>query len=73
MDVVQLSHGCKATTRRQFIFYHQVPKSSLYSFDRPRKDERLIQTWSHPVFLNPGPFNWESSALTTKLLLVYMI
>ena len=29
-----------------------VPDTSL---DRPRKDERLSQAWSHPVVLNPDP------------------
>ena len=30
-----------ATSRRQFTFYHSVPRYSWYSFYRPRKDERL--------------------------------
>ena len=29
-----------ATSRRQFTFYHSVPRNSWYSFYRPRKDER---------------------------------
>ena len=37
----------------------------IYSFYQPRKDERLSQPWSHPVVLNMGPLDWESSALTT--------
>ena len=36
---------------------------------QPRKDERLSRPWSHPVVLNTGPLDWESSALTTRLLL----
>ena len=36
-----------ATKRRQFTFYHWVPMSFGYSFDRPRKDERLSVPWSH--------------------------
>ena len=43
MDAVQLSQGYRATTRRQFTFYHLVPRSFWYSFDRPLKDERLSQ------------------------------
>ena len=41
-----------ATSRRQFTFYHLVPRYSWYSFYRPRKDERLSRPWSHPVVLN---------------------
>ena len=33
---------------------------------RPRKDERLSRPWSHPVVLNTGPLDLESTALTTK-------
>ena len=55
-----------ATSRRQFTFYHSVPRNSWYSFYRPRKDERLSQLWSHPVVLNTGPLDWESRALTTR-------
>ena len=29
----------------------------------------LSQPWSHPVVLNMGPLDWESNALTTRLLL----
>ena len=58
-----------ATSRRQFTFYHSVPRNSWYSFYRPRKDERLSRPWSHPVVLNTGPLDWESSALTTWPLL----
>ena len=50
-------------------FYHSVPKNSWYSFYRPRKDERLSRPWSHPVVLNTGPLDWESSTLTTRPLL----
>ena len=58
-----------ATLRRQFTFYHSVPRNSWYSFYQPRKDERLSWPWSHPVVLNMGLLDWESSALTTRLLL----
>ena len=57
-----------ATSRRQFTFYHSVPRNSWYSFYRPRKDERLSRPWSHPVILITGPLDWESSALTTRPL-----
>ena len=56
-----------ATSRRQFTFYHSVPRNSWYSFYRPWKDERLSQPWSHPVVLNTGLLDWESSALNTRL------
>ena len=46
-----------------------LPGNSWYSFYRPRKDERLSRPWSHPVVLNTGPLDWESSALTTRPLL----
>ena len=44
-------------------------RNSWYSFYRPRKDERLSLPWSHPVVLNTGPLDLESSALTTRPLL----
>ena len=58
----------RATSRRQFTFYHKVPRNSWYSFYRPWKNERLSRPWSHPVVLNMGPLGWESSALSTKNL-----
>ena len=69
MDGVQLSKGYQATLRRQFTFYHSVPKISWYSFNQLWEDERLSQFWGHPVVLNLGPLDWESSALTTRPLL----
>ena len=30
----------------------------------------LSRPWSHPVGLGPGPLDWESSALTTRPLLL---
>ena len=57
------------TLRRQFTFYHSVPRNSWYSFYWPRKDERLSRPWNHPVVLNTGPLDWESSTLTTRPLL----
>ena len=56
----------RATSRRQFTFYHLVPRNSWYSLYRPRKDERLSRPWSHLVVLNTGPLDWESSALTAR-------
>ena len=32
MDGVQLPQSYRATSRRQFTFYHQVPRESWYSF-----------------------------------------
>ena len=55
-----------ATLRRQFTFYHKVPRYSWYSFYWPQKNERLSRPWSHPVVLNKGPLDWESSAITTR-------
>ena len=57
----------RATSRRQFTFNHYVPGNSWYSFYRPRKDIRLSRPWSHPVVLNTGPLDWESSALHTEI------
>ena len=49
-------------------FNSQVSRSSWYSIDRPRKDERLSLPWSHPVVSNLGLLDWESSALSTRPL-----
>ena len=54
------------TSRRQFTFYHSLPRNSWYSFYRPRKDEGLSRPWSHPVVLSTGPLDWEFSILTTR-------
>ena len=59
------------TSRRKFTFYHSVPRNTWYSFFRPRKDERLIRPWSHPVVSSMGPLDWQSSALTTRPLLLF--
>ena len=67
MDGVQLSRlkplwGCSLLfTSKSWNFW-----CSLY---RPWKDERLSQSWSHPVVLNTGPLDWESCTLTTRPLL----
>ena len=68
MDGVQLSQGCRVTTRRQFTYYHLFRRSSWYSTDRPWKDERLSWPWSRPVALILEPLDWESSALTNRSL-----
>ena len=51
------------------LFTTKFPRSSWYSFIQPRKNERLSQTLNHPVVLNLGPLDWESSAPTTRPLL----
>ena len=61
------------TSRRQFTFYHSVPRNSWYSFYRPWIDERLSRPWSHQVVLNTGLLDWESSALTTRRIKAYKI
>ena len=58
-----------AISRRQFTFYHSVPRISWCLFYRPRKDERLGRPWRYPVVLNTGPLDWESSTLTARPLL----
>ena len=50
-------------------FLPQVPRDPWYSFDRPRDDKRLSRPSSHPVALNKGHLDWESSALITRPLL----
>ena len=71
MDRIQLPKVYRATTRRQFTFYHSVPKNSWYPFDQPRKDERLTRPWSHTVVLNTGPLDWESSNPIVFSLLIF--
>ena len=74
MDRVQLPKVYRATTRRQFTFYHSVPKNSWYPFDQPRKDERLTRPWrSHAVVFNTGPLDWGSSALTNRPVFVFSL
>ena len=34
----------KATVRRQFTLDHKVPRSSWYSFNRPKNDEKQSQS-----------------------------
>ena len=49
IDRVQLPKVYRATTRKQFTFYDSVLKNFWYTFDQPRKDERLTRPWSHTV------------------------
>ena len=39
----------------------------------PWRDDRLSQPWSHPVVLNTGLLDWESSTLTTRSLLHFFL
>ena len=43
MDGFQLPQGYTANTRRQFTFYHQVPRNCWYSYNRLQEDKRLSQ------------------------------
>ena len=52
MDGFRLFQGYRATTRRQFNFYHSFLRSFWYSIDGPRKDERLSWLWNYLVVLN---------------------
>ena len=73
MDMAQLSKVYRATTRRQFTFYHSIPRNPMYPFDQPRKDERLTRPWSYTVAFNTGPLDWESSALTNRPVFVFSL
>ena len=46
-----------------------VPCVHLDSFDQPQKDEKLSQLWNHPMVLNLGLPDWDSSILTIRPLL----
>ena len=71
MDGVQSHQGYRATTRRQFTFYHSIPRNSQHSFNRHWIEKRLSQSWSYQVVvLNMGPLDWESSTFTTRPLLL---
>ena len=70
---VQMLKVYRATTRKQFTFYHSVLRNSWYRFDQTRKDKRLTRPWSHTVALNTGPLDWESSALTNRPVFVFFI
>ena len=49
----------------KFTFWHLLTRSLWYSTDRPPNDKTLSWPCGQPVVLNPGPRNWEPSALTT--------
>ena len=61
LDGVQLSPGYRGTISRQEILVLIRSTSEWW------KAELTLE--SHSLVLNPGPLNWESSALTTRLLL----
>ena len=68
---LQMGFNClKATaiSRRQFNFYHSVPRNSWCSFYRPLKDEKLSRPWSHPMVLNTGRLDWEIQRLNHQAI-----
>ena len=68
MDGVQLSRGYSHFEEAVYFLPFSSQKL-LYSFYQPRKDDRLSRPWSHPVVLNTGSLDWESSTLTNRPLL----
>ena len=58
MDEVRLCQACRATSRRQCTLYHEVPRRSSYSFDRPWTDERLDQPLATCWFSTWDPWIW---------------
>ena len=66
MDGVQLTQGYSHFEEAVYFLPSSSQFCTWYSFYQPRKDERLSRPWSHPVVLNTGPLDWESSALTTR-------
>ena len=73
IDGLQLSQGCKATTRRQFSFYHWVPKSSWYSFDQPRKDKRLSWPCTHPIRQNSTLYSYLCLILKLSKIIIFIL
>ena len=73
MDRAQLPKVCRASTWRQFTFYHSLPRNSWYPFDQPYKDERLTRPWSHTVAFNTKPLDWESSTLPIRPVFVFSL
>ena len=67
MDGVQLPQGYSHF--EEGVYFLPFSSQKFWLFYRPQKDERLSRPWSHPVVLNTGPLDWESSALTTRPLL----
>ena len=67
-------HGWGSTASRleplwggSLLFTTKFPEIPGSHFIDQRKDERLSQPWSHPVVLNAGPLDCESSTLTALL------
>ena len=52
-----------ATLRRQFTFYHSVPRNSWYSFYRPQKDEKAETTLEPPSGFELGTSGLEMQRL----------
>ena len=71
-------YGCGSTVSRLQSHYKEIvyflPVSSqkflvlIWSTSEEWKGE-LSQPWSHPVVLNTGPLDWESSTLTESITL----
>ena len=59
----------KSLWEGSLLFTTKFPEIPQYSFYQPWKYERLSWPWSHPVALNTGPQDLESSTLTTRPLL----
>ena len=62
-----LFYGWRLTASRLQSHYEKAAyslplssRNSWYSFDRPWKNERLSQPWSHPVVLNTEPHSWKA-------------
>ena len=41
-----------STVSMPMNFYQEIAKGSWYSFDQPRKDEKLSCPWNRPIVLN---------------------
>ena len=64
-----MGFNCPLWGDLKFIFYCYVLRKPWYSFDKPWKDERMTSPWRHPVILNLGALDCESSVLNSKPLL----
>ena len=62
MDGILLSQGYQATKRRQSPGF---PGTHLIDLARMK---RCGLPWSHPVVLNLGLLDWETSTLTTMII-----
>ena len=80
-DWVQQHQDCLTASRRQFNFYHYVPRNPWYSIYGPRKDERLNRSWSQcfwtrePWIANPAlwPLRKKTESQSQTLLTVWKI